>query len=255
MVQKIAVLGTCFSRNFLNSSDYFNPEYKKHYSVSFTQFHSSMITLITEPFFFNIDHYEDIPPEKKKFVVADFEKHFFQELKQKTPDFLIIDLYTDALKKIAFIKANQAVTISPIIEQSRIRQDLPIKKLVSQENWQQFLEEWIRAVQLFKEKISPYLAEEQLILNQAELTTSYFDARGEKVAYKNLSQLMQYNQLWWELDQHFLKIFPKANVISMRGEAYIGDARYPFGHSVAHYQSDYYKKLYSKFNHVIRGES
>ncbi|WP_241463161.1 DUF6270 domain-containing protein [Listeria aquatica] len=137
--------------------------------------------------------------------MADFEKHFFQELKQKTPDFLIIDLYTDALKKIAFIKANQAVTISPIIEQSRIRQDLAIEKLVSQENWQQFLEEWIRAVQLFKERISPYLAEEQLILNQAELTTSYFDARGEKVAYKNLPQLMKYNQLWLELDQHFFK--------------------------------------------------
>ncbi|RDW99439.1 DUF6270 domain-containing protein [Listeria kieliensis] len=254
MVQKIGVLGTCFSRNFLNSNDYFNPEYKKNYTVVFTQFHSSLITLMTEPFFFEIDHYEDIPPEKKKFVVADFEKTFFQKLKQESPDFLMIDLYADALKKVAFISAKQAVTISPIIEQSRIQQDLSIERLVSQDNWQQFLNYWLSAVRQFKEKISPYLDEEQLILNQAELTTRYIDEKGRERSYENLSRIAKYNQLWRELDQYFLTIFPKAKVINMRGEAYIGDVRYPFGHSVSHYQSDYYKKLYLKFEQVTRGE-
>ncbi len=250
MVQKIGVLGTCFSRNFLNSSAYFNPDYKSHYEVAFTQFHSSLIALMTEPFSFPIAEYEDIPVEKKQFVKTDFEKTFFQALKRERPDFLMIDLYADALKETAFVSQNQAITISPIIEQSRIRYDLPITKIVSQTNWALFLDQWTNAVWRFKDAISPYLSEEQLILNRCQLTTRYLDEKRVLRCYENVSKLEQYNGVWRELDRCFLAIFPKAKVVNMLEENYVGDVRYPFGHSVSHYESGYYKKLYAKFKEV-----
>lgn len=250
MVQKIGVVGTCFSRNFLNSSAYFNPGYKTHYQVSFTQFHSSFIALMTDPFSFQIANYKDIPSEKKPFVKTDFEKSFFQALEKEQPDFLLIDLYTDALKETAFVSDHQAITISPIIEQSQIRNDLPIKKIISQTDWPLFLEYWMDAIERFKEAISPYLREEQLILNCGKLTTRYLDSGGKVQPYKNVSKLEQYNRVWRELDHCFLTVFKKAKVINMLEEKYIGDVRYPFGHSVSHYESAYYKKLYQKFKEV-----
>ncbi|EGP9221885.1 teichoic acid biosynthesis protein, partial [Listeria monocytogenes] len=43
-ITKIAVMGTCFSRNAFNSSPFFNPDYKAFFECSFTQFHSSIIS-------------------------------------------------------------------------------------------------------------------------------------------------------------------------------------------------------------------
>ncbi|WP_088816297.1 MULTISPECIES: DUF6270 domain-containing protein [Listeria] len=253
MVKKIGVLGTCFSRNFLNSSTYFNPDYKSHYEVVFTQFHSSFIALMTDSFSFPIADYEDIPVEKKQFVVTDFEKTFFQALKKERPDFLLIDLYADALKETAFVGHNQAITISPIIEQSVIRKNLPVTKIISQTNWPLFLAHWTDAVQRFKEAISPYLREEQLVLNRCQLTTRYLDEKGDVRCYANVPKLEQYNGIWRELDRCFLAIFPKAKVVNMLEEKYVGDVRYPFGHSVSHYESGYYKTLYTKFKEVTEG--
>ncbi|WP_163654756.1 DUF6270 domain-containing protein [Listeria sp. PSOL-1] len=250
MVQKIGVLGTCFSRNFLSSDPYFNPEYKEDFSVSFTQFHSSIIALMTKPFSLDISSYDDIPDTKKKFVQTDFEKTFFKELKKEKIDYLLIDLYTDALKSVGFIESDVAVTISPIIEQSQIRNDLPFKNMLTHDDPLVFQQRFKEALEAFKTKVLPYIEEERIILNQGQLTTRYFDETRKIIAYSNLDKLAQYNDDWRILDRLFLQVFPNAKTIDMLSEPYIGDALYPFGHSVAHYESKYYKRLYEKFKEL-----
>ncbi|WP_244964404.1 DUF6270 domain-containing protein [Listeria aquatica] len=152
MVKKLGVLGTCFSRNFLNSSDYFNPDYKNYYSVAFTQFHSSLIALNTKKKWIDIDQYEDIPKEKRRFVIEDFQKQLFDTIKEKKVDYLIIDLYSDALKNIGFFNQEQAVTISPIIEQSRIKEDLSFEFVLDHKDETLFLKTFQEAIKSFHKK-------------------------------------------------------------------------------------------------------
>ncbi|ECW8242522.1 teichoic acid biosynthesis protein, partial [Listeria monocytogenes] len=95
-VTKIAVMGTCFSRNAFNSSPFFNPDYKAFFECSFTQFHSSIISLMTKPAnLINLDKYTDIKQSEQSFVEEDWKKEFFINLKNSNSDYFLIDLYPD----------------------------------------------------------------------------------------------------------------------------------------------------------------
>ncbi|HEM1641554.1 TPA: teichoic acid biosynthesis protein, partial [Listeria monocytogenes] len=92
-ITKIAVMGTCFSRNAFNSSPFFNPDYKAFFECSFTQFHSSIISIMTEPAnLINLDKYTDIKKSEKPFIEDDWKKDFFTNLKNSDADYFLIDL-------------------------------------------------------------------------------------------------------------------------------------------------------------------
>ncbi|EUJ22626.1 hypothetical protein PGRAN_12309 [Listeria grandensis FSL F6-0971] len=251
-VKKIAVFGSCFSRNFLSSAPYFNPTYKSHFACVMTQFHSSIIATMTDVVTMDISEYEDIPKEKKRFVREDFEKRFFERIAETNPDYLLIDLYSDALKNIGFISEKQAITISPILEQSRILNDIRFVKMVDHQNKQHFKSVWLTSLHQYRKQLLCYIREEQIILNVCELTSFYYDAQKKKVPYNTPETLDEYNQFWNELNTLFMQVFPKAKVLDMRNSGYIGDTSYPFGHSVSHYESGYYRSMLHKIRELTK---
>lgn len=241
-IKKIAVLGTCFSRNAFNSIPYFNPGYKKNFNCYFTQFHSSIISLVTSAYCgLNVDNYSDITDVNKIHVKNDFEKHFFQKLAADPPDYLIIDLYSDAIKSVLFIDDITAVTFSPIIEQSIIRDDIDVKRILDHENNAVYFHEWKKYLGIFIENLEKIISLDKVILNKGQFTTAYYDEMGNIVQYSNVEKIDKMNNFWQELNNYFMDRVPQANEISLKGRGYIGDYHYPFGHSISHYQSLYYK--------------
>lgn len=242
-VKKIAVLGTCFSRDFLNSDSYFNPNYKQYFNCIFTQFHSSIIAIISDPTTISLDKYNDIPFKKKKFVEMDFEKNFWRELKKEQPDYLIIDFYSDTLKSVGWLSSDCAITLSPIVEQSQLIHDLEFEFVLDHTNKEKYKEKFEESLQLFKKKITTYISEDQIILNKGRLTKSYYDEQREIQHFDTPERIDKHNQFWAELDEIFINQFPEINIIDLDSFKFIGDIQYPFGLSVSHYQTEYYQEL------------
>ena len=242
-IKKIAVFGSCFSRNFLSTQTYFNPDYKDYFNCIYTQFHSSIIAIISEPISIQLDPYDDIPLEKKKFVKMDFEKKFWKELEKEIPEYLIIDLYSDALKNVGWLSSDCAITISPIIEQSRLNEVLEFTNILDHSNNKVYKDKFRDSLIQFKDQILIYMDENQIILNKGRLTKSYYNENGEIKYFNNLEMIDSHNQFWEELDDIFVGIFPECKVVDINHFEFIGDVRYPFGTSVSHYETNFYKEL------------
>ena len=93
----IGVLGSCYSRRAFTSTDFFNPKYKNRYTVSFTQFQSSIVPLV------NLDSipidkgiFKRLKQKEFEYVETEFKASFFERLSASNVDYLIIDLYGDS---------------------------------------------------------------------------------------------------------------------------------------------------------------
>lgn len=251
-MKKIAVLGTCFSRNMFNSDVYFNPDYRKDAVCVLNQYHTSILSIIRPPFSWNISGYTDIFEAHKQFVMLDFSKAFFKKIKSEEVDYLIIDLYSDAIKETAFLEGGSGITLSPMIENSILLKDLPITRVTDHNLINVFYKEWDDAILIFRKKLLKTIDEKNIILNAIQFTTEYYNKAGKICSFETLNQVKQNNQRLDYLNQSFKKVFPKAKIIDLTNKGYIGDSKYPFGLSVSHYESRYYKEMFQQLLEIVR---
>ncbi|WP_239256439.1 DUF6270 domain-containing protein [Listeria ilorinensis] len=250
--KKIAVMGTCFSRNAFNSSHYFNPDYKSFFEVSFTQFHTSIISAMTEKPDIEIDFtkYTDMTENERSFVVEDFQKDFFEKLSKSQSDYFLIDLYPDVIRPVIWLNERSAVTLSYVIEGSELLNDLPYTRISDHIRNDLFFDEWKGYADAFIQKLTTIIPEERIILNRGGFTTSYYDKNGKVVEYKNKMAIQKANLFWDQINNYFLKKAPNARVIDFSNKQYIGDFYYPFGHSFSHFESDYYKDFLKELIYI-----
>lgn len=250
----VAVMGTCFSRNMFNSSLYFNPGYKQILKCSFTQFHSSIISVMTDPFVFDLDKYTDMSESERNFVKEDFSKNFFENLKKSNSEYFLIDLYPDVIRPVMWLTDRSAVTLSYVIEESELLNDLPIKRILDHTDNFSFFNEWKMYVDIFIARLTEIIPPERIILNKGRFTTMYYDKSRKKVDFPNKMMIERNNYFWDKLDNYFYSKLPKAQILDIRDKPYIGDINYPYGNSFSHYESNYYKDLFKELTHIILKE-
>jgi hypothetical protein len=247
----VAVMGTCFSRNMFNSGLYFNPGYKQVLNCSFTQFHSSIISVMTEPFQFDLDKYTDMTSSERNFVKEDFAKNFFENLKNSNADYFLIDLYPDVIRPVLWVTDKSAITLSYVIEDSELLNDLPVKRLVDHIDNNEFYNEWTKYADAFIEKLTEIIPPERIILNKGRFTTLYYDKDRKKTEFPNKMMIERNNYFWDKLDNYFYSKIPNAQILDIRQKPYIGDINYPYGNSFSHYESSYYKDLFKELTLII----
>lgn len=248
---RVAVLGTCFSRNAFNSSQYFNPDYKKIYECVYTQFHSSLISLVSKPVSLDIKELESLKESDRKFVEVDFDKSFFNKLKESGAEYLILDLYSDASKSILKIDGDRYISCSYILEDSKYIKKLENSKIIDHTNNDEYFEVWKVAVGDFIQKLKSILPEDKIILNKGRFTPTYFDENREVKSFSDPQLISRNNHFWDKLDNYVMHLIPKAKVIDLTDTSYIGDATYPFGKSFSHYESGYYKEFLNRLNSLV----
>lgn len=252
-VTKIAVMGTCFSRNAFNSSPFFNPDYKAFFECSFTQFHSSIISIMTKPVEqINLDKYTDIAKGEKSFVAEDWNKDFFTNLKNSNSDYFLIDLYPDVIRPVIWVNKEAAITLSYVIEQSQLLNDISYERILDHIDNEAYFNEWKGYADQFIEKLTEIIPADRVILNLGGFTTSYYDEDGKVVAYKNKMAIEKNNYFWDRLNNYFLSKLPEARVIDFSKKTYIGDFNYPFGHSFSHFESPYYKDFLKDLIYITK---
>ncbi|EED2403634.1 teichoic acid biosynthesis protein [Listeria monocytogenes] len=252
-VTKIAIMGTDFSLNAFNSSPFFNPDYKAFFECSFTQFHSSIISLMTKPAnLINLDKYTDIKKSEQSFVEEDWKKEFFTNLKNSNSDYFLIDLYPDVIRPVIWLNDETAITLSYVIEQSQLLNDIPYERISDHIDNEAYFNEWKGYADQFIEKLTEIIPANRVILNLGGFTTSYYDEDGKIVTYKNKMAIEKNNYFWDRLNNYFLSKLPEAKVIDFSKKGYIGDFNYPFGHSFSHFESPYYKDFLKELIYITK---
>ncbi|MBC1619117.1 teichoic acid biosynthesis protein [Listeria welshimeri] len=250
---RIAVMGTCFSRNVFNSSPYFNPDYKAFFECSFTQFHSSIISVMTEQFTeINLNKYNDMTTNERTTVEEDWKKEFFNNLRNSNSDYFLIDLYPDVIRPVIWINNKIAITLSYVVEQSQLLNDISWERISDHIDNEAFFEEWKYYADQFIEKLTEIIPANRVILNLGGFTTSYYDEKGKVVNYKNKMGIEKNNYFWDRLNNYFLSKLPEAKVIDFSKKNYIGDFNYPFGHSFSHFESSYYKDFLKELIYITK---
>ncbi len=251
-VTNIAVLGTCYSRNPFNSTDYFNPKYKKLYKCSYTQFHSNVISLVSNPIEFNEKDFatSGLKASDINFIKTDFEKTFFEQLKLVNPDYLILDFYVDACREVIEYSENAYITLNYMTPQTEFYKKLTGKRIISNRDGDEYFELWEKSLDIFIEKLLSVLPEERIILSRGRLNTKYRD-ENNKIQEFNNKEIKNNNYSWDRLENSFLNRLPNVRTVDMRKTKYVGFHKHPFGNTYAHFEPDYYKEYVVKLNEIV----
>lgn len=247
---KIAVLGTCFSRNAFNSTDFFNPNYKKYFNCVFTQFHSTIGSLISKQAPQQcIEVYSD--SNDYKYIKTDMRKTFFEELKIANPDYLIIDLYADAMLQELQLINESIITYNYMIKEKFQIGDYVINWGDKYKNEKEFFSNWKKSIHIFMEKIKDIIPIENIILNRGRLSEKYYNENGYLTEFGTKDLIKRNNYYWERLDNLFLSEFPNISCIDLTDKEFYSVMDYPFGFSFSHYESDYYKLFLNELMKII----
>ncbi|MCD8807850.1 hypothetical protein K1Y25_01100 [Mammaliicoccus sciuri] len=248
---KVAVLGTCFSRNAFNTSDYFNPVYKALTECVYTQFHSTIESLVCEV---NapkelVDVYRD--HNEFKHINTDLTKSFFEELKDSGAEYIIIDLYPDATLNQLTLENNAIITYNYLIKEN-VNLGSFVKGWGDEKfsNEAVFTSRWLNNLNIFMDKLTQIIPEHKIILNRGRLSKYYYEDNAVK-QFGTIHLINRNNYYWELLDNLFIQHYPNISVVDITNKPYKSDKNYPFGFSYSHYESDYYKTFYNEIIKIL----
>ncbi|URM33413.1 DUF6270 domain-containing protein [Cytobacillus firmus] len=251
---KIAVSGSCFSRLAFSSADYYNPGYKSKYELVYTQFHSSIISLMSNPVEFPEKKFKGFDKREVEYIRSDYKKDFFKQLKDKKPDFLILDFYVDGSKDVLMFDEEHCVSMNYMLRRNvnylyEVKQKTTV---LTHEDVDAFLENWEKAIRSFCKEIVKYIPEERIILQKVRKTSGYY-SEGDKL--KNFADekenIKRSNYLYEYMENCFLQQMPGVQTIDLTRKAYFSHYEHPESITPDHYESDYYKDYMAQLNDVI----
>jgi hypothetical protein len=253
----IAVLGSCATRDNFNSK--FNENYKDFYDCVLTQNQTSIISLTSSEFSFTEDDIGEMDEYTKWNVRTDFTKEFISLLKEKTPDYLIIDFFADIhfgciqVDKNKYITNNRwMVWKTPFYK--KMKESENIRTLNIQGNTEEYLGLWKASM----EKLAKFLSEEvpscKVIIHKArnvrnmlindctnivELSTS------GRVKKEDVDLL---NTLWDQLDDYAITTYNWGFIEMPESSTFEG---HPWGPFYVHYTMDYYQQFLNQLHGIV----
>lgn len=237
----VAVLGTCFSRNALNTMYYFNPDYKKYIRCVFTQFHSRLDSLNANPAPQELSQQYEKDNEFNH-IKVDLDKTFYEKLYESNAEVLVFDLYSDALLKPIQLVNNSIVTYNYLIKNNNnlgsFVKDWDVNKYLTEE---EVLERFKYNLDIFMENVTNIIPENKIILNRGRLAETYMDDDEEIKTFKTINLIKRNNYFWEKIDNIVISNYPNVKIIDLSKKNYLASKSHPFGFSFSHYESEYYK--------------
>ena len=256
-VIRLAVLGSCFSRNAFESKPYFNPEYKRFYQCTFTHIQSSIISLMSNPVSLELDDLKHMNKSEQLPIMRDFNKTFIRDLSQSKPEYLILDFLADAARDVFRISDDAYVSASLLLRQTNLYSELQRKsKVIDHQNNNDYFQLWKSAVDQFIEELLRIIPEERIILSKGQFTTRYYDEQGNVKSYSDSRQkLIRRNNVFWDkLNNYFINRLPNIKVIDLTSDGFIGHYAHPYGNNPSHYESGYYKEYLKRLDELVRND-
>jgi hypothetical protein len=252
---KIGIFGSCFSRVAFTSTEFFNPDYKRKYQVVLNQWHTSIPSIMSKSVEFDETYFDHFTVGEANKVRRDFEKPFFQELSEIKPDYLLMDLYADATLDLLVIGEDQIITGSEQVKKSHrfLNSIKGQTKVITHKDINEFMKYWKPAAHRFVNELKKHYPEERVIFQKARMNSKYYDLKKNIRSYSNtLQELIKMTNYYYAImEREILSLMPKARVIDINSYGYLGDQKFPFGHSSNHYETAYYREQLSQLDNIV----
>ncbi|WP_147534574.1 DUF6270 domain-containing protein [Bacillus marasmi] len=249
---KIAVCGSCFSRLAFSSNDFYNPSYKSKYQIVHTQFHSSIISLMSNPVPFPQNRFEGFNEREVSYIKSDYDKDFFEQLKKANPDLFIIDFYIDGSKDVLLFDENHIITVNYMLRRNLnylcdLREDV---KVLSHQNISEYLNLWKESVKKFAEKIVQIIPEERIVLQRVRKTEGYITSDGKIENFDFIRHIKRSNYLYEYMEDYFLKLLPNIQTLNVSNKKYYSLYNHPENCTPDHLEPEYYKEFISQLDNI-----
>lgn len=252
-VINIGVLGSCVSRMVFNST--INKTYKNFFNVEIDFQRCLFPSLIQDPVKFTEEDITVYPLEKdnlvKRFFVRnDLNKSFFEELKNKNIEYLLIDLQLEAQCGILFgtTQYDENVTItyntSDLLEMSFYK-NMKNKRIITlTDNTEEYVNLWKNACDIVFRRIKKIDPNVKIILNPIKQTYKVKDDDGSIFLKED----------WKELcvsENHALKILENYicdnfEVIKLKQPDVFLEKNHMWGLCRVHYTDEYYQSIFNQ---------
>lgn len=249
---KVAVLGSCFSREVFHSIDFFNEDYKKFYEVGLTGFHQSFIDIMSKPINYDPKDLESSDDKTLKIYGKDFlEKTFLQKIVQYKPQYLIIDTYVDNNAKIIDLKNGSYITRVFYLENTDFIKKINTDDYYAMNSAERF-ELYKKSVSEFISFMNKNLPKTKIIILRAHLTTKKKEDNIISSWDKDkLDYILYEREIADKNNDYLVSQLPSAKIIDMRGDNFYTDKKAPMSFGPSHMNSEYYKEVLNKFNKIV----
>lgn len=246
---KVAIHGSCYTKEAFHSLDFNNPDYKRFYENNLIGFHESLIAMMSDPIPYNEQDLDGkCVREIKKYSPSHFNKTFLSDLKEYNPDYLIMDNYPDIAALLFEVSETQYLTETFFLSDTKCLKEMKVKHkygLSSDERFELFK----KAVDKFSEKIRTIIDPSKIVLIRAYPATQKYE--GNKIVDWPEKVWVEYvRKIWQRNDDYFIEKIPEARIIDMRKD-YISFKSPNLSFSTNHFTDDYYKDVLNKFNKIV----
>lgn len=228
------IFGSCVTRDVfsffpenLNVVDYFS--------------RSSLISVVGNPLNIKEEEIHLSSKFQRKEVLRDCNKTFFDELKQKDFDFLVIDLIDERFDLLCY--NNIYITRSDELVDSGLEDQYSFQRLARSDKKTHSL--WMNACQQFVKRLCSIVPAEKIILHKAFWADHYIDQ--EHARKFNLIKMVKIRKNNKLLEQYYTdleELIPGMRIIQI--PTFYSDANHKWGISPFHYTLPYYESVYSQ---------
>lgn len=251
---KTLSIGSCFSRSIFKSDNYFNPTYKKFFHIEKTLFHNSLISLFSDTLDCDISKIEDLTSgDAALYVNIEFLKNIEDIFANNNFKLIVVDNYIDATSPVIKYGDNSFLTYNRYLAESILKRKISSYDIIYP-GTKQHLELYRKSVIIFRNMIEKYNIKDIVLIGsrlskyKIDEKNNYIDIWSDKMEW-----ILTSNQNWDKVDKIFLEEIPNSIYIDKRSTNWKSDINSPIlgGASPSHYQSMYYKELFSNITSYL----
>lgn len=255
MKTKVALLGSCISRDVFNS--HFVPNYKEFFEVITDVQRTTLISLMQDP----VEIEEcliDISPHNSKNIARtrcisnDLNKFFLRNLIEMDVDYLIIDNYFEVLYGILYYDNTIISNNFWDLPETQFYQNMSDKlNLNLYENFDEYFCIWSKYCDLFFKFLALYCPNVKVILNQARQTNQVMKSDGSCYINNDFTKTMNStNPLLEKLDSYIMDNF-NVHVLRFDYDNTYCDESHIWGFAPMHFHKNYHDTLFNKLKSII----
>ena len=255
---KIAILGSCYSRSAFNSrKSYFNPDYKSYFEIVYTNFQPSILSINGDSVPFDEKEFTDLEGSDLTNVQREYEKTAFQDLRDLSFDYLIIDFFVDATHGAIQLQDGQMIGLNSAVKRSKQYKDHLAHTTQPVTNKEEgFIQKWTEQCDAFIDTIKTIHPANKIILNTGGLVDQFYDKKGNiqsfvKKGYISQEDYHHFNEVWQYMNNYFIHSMSELRVIDLNKYGFIGSENHPVNAGPHHYESGYYKAYMNELVKVI----
>lgn len=247
---KVAIMGSCYTKEAFHSIAHTNPTYKRIYENNLMSFHQSIIAMMSKPIPFKKQelkgHSQDLID---KYAAQMFNKTFLNDLRSYNADYLIIDNYIESAALLFEVSDTQYITESFFLADTEALKRLKTTHKYGISNEKRFAL-YQKAVDNFSKEIRKIMPESHIIIVRAWPATQKIED-GIVSNWNEIDWIRYVRKLWERNDNYLIKKLPKARVIDMRSNKYKSVRSTELSFNINHLQSEYYRELMGKINELV----